>query len=134
MIGFVDHHPFASLALMFGLLAAHEAGHVLTTLAWGGRWTGVVWSGWGVGVRLTLDGLTPRQQVWTVAAGPLAEWVGVAIVAWLWPAGLSWALTVTVLQTVVNGIPWGIVPNDGTRLWRAWRTRRLLVDPHSEEV
>lgn len=118
-------HPVAAIGLAVGLLILHEAGHVLATWAWGGRFDGLAWSGWGIGVRLTVDTLTPRQQAWTVAAGPFAEWVGVGLVALGWPAGLPLALGIAGVQAFANLIPWGRIPNDGTRLWWAWRGRTV---------
>lgn len=111
------------LVLVPGLMiAAHESGHVFMTRWLGGRFAGVVFRGVAVGVRLNMDGLTPGQIAWTLVAGPVAEALIVAVAGLLFPVLLPWWLAVLAADWGLNLVPWGFFPNDGTRLWRLWRT------------
>lgn len=114
------------LAVAVAMVVAHEAGHVLLTLRFGGHWRSIEFRGYAVGVRLFIDGLSPAQLAWTLAAGPLAEGIVIAIAVALWPGKYPWWLLLLGLQWVMNIIPWGRFPNDGTRLWQLWWGQDLL--------
>lgn len=111
---------FAGVAC--ALFIAHESGHVMATRLLGGRWLGVAWHGPLVGVRLSLDGLSPRQVALTLMCGPLAETLCAAVALAIWPSRLPWWLMLLAVEWLANLAPWGFVSNDGTRLWRLWRT------------
>ncbi len=113
------------LALACAMVLAHETGHVVVTRLLGGRWLGVEFRGWMLGVRLSVKSLSLRQVAWTLVAGPLAEAMVVAAFALIWPAELNWWLLILGLQWMMNLIPWGLIPNDGTRLWRILRHHAL---------
>ncbi len=100
------------------LVIAHEAAHVLTTLAYGGRFEGVVVKHViAVGVRIRVDGLSARQVAWTLWAAPIAEGVVLLLAFVGWPSlGLWWALLGSG-QWTLNLIPWPWFPNDGRKLW-----------------
>ena len=103
------------------MLLAHEVGHVGATRLLGGQWLGVTHKGVLVGVRLAVQTLSPRQVAITLAAGPLAE-ILIAIVATLMAPTQEWLWGLLLgLQWIGNVVPWGIIPNDGTRLWQLWR-------------
>lgn len=105
----------------FAMIAAHETAHAVATRVFGGRWEGVVFAGIAVGVRVRVDGLTPRQILATLVAAPLTEGV-VVLVAWLFWPGLEsvWALLLS-LQWALNWCPWLGFPNDGRRAWSLLR-------------
>jgi len=113
------------LGLAAGLVLVHEAGHIAATLRYGGRWQGVVFRGWAVGVRLDVTPLSLRQRLATAWAGPLAEAGAAALLA----AVLAWhgadrvtvaaAPAVAAADGLVNLAPWWPA-NDGARI-RAWR-------------
>lgn len=107
------------------MVTAHESAHILLTRLLGGRWLGLEFRGLMVGVRLSVKSLTLTQVAWTLAAGPLAEALVVALAMWVWPRDWAWWLFMLSLQWVVNVIPWGLIPNDGTRLWKILRQGAL---------
>ncbi|MCY0900441.1 MAG: M50 family metallopeptidase [Firmicutes bacterium] len=108
------------LAMACVLVLAHELGHVLLTHAMGGRWLGIEFRGFMLGVRLSVTSLSLRQVAWTLIAGPLAEALVTFIAALIWPEHLRWWLVLLSVQWTLNLIPWGLIPNDGTRLLRLW--------------
>jgi hypothetical protein len=107
------------------LIVLHEAGHMLATRALGGRILGLVWRGFAVGVWLDVAALSPAAVAWTLIAGPAAEALGAGALAACWPTARPAVLGIGALDLLLNAIPWGLVPNDGTRLWRWWRTGRI---------
>ncbi|MCY0878493.1 MAG: hypothetical protein OWU84_06105 [Firmicutes bacterium] len=113
--------PLMLLAIACAMVLAHELGHVVITHALGGRWLGVEFKGLMLGVRLSVAPLSLRQIAWTLAAGPLAEACVAVGAAALWPEDLRWWLWMLSAQWLFNLFPWGLVPNDGTRLLRLWR-------------
>ena len=118
--------PLRILLLMVAvsMVVAHESGHILITRLLGGRFRGVVFRGWAIGVQLTVDGLSPQSVAWTLLAGPLAEALvfGAAVATDLRNA--QWWALLLFTQWIVNLVPWGVVPNDGTRLWQLWQQCR----------
>ena len=107
--------------VMAAMLLAHELGHVASTQLLGGRFLGVQTRGLMIGVRLSVSSLSTRQVALTLAAGPAAELpVAVAAVA-LFPHDYQWWILILALQWMGNVIPWGMIPNDGTRLWQMWK-------------
>ncbi|NMP24443.1 M50 family metallopeptidase [Sulfobacillus harzensis] len=115
--------PLLVVAIL--MLAAHEAGHVVLTRFLGGRWLGIEFKGIMVGVRLSVKSLSLKQIAWTLAAGPLSE-TYIVVLACLWrPHDAHWFLLLLGLEWVLNLTPWGLFPNDGTRLWRLWRKHAL---------
>ncbi|WP_020375033.1 hypothetical protein [Sulfobacillus thermosulfidooxidans] len=102
------------------MVVVHEMAHVLTALAVGGRWDGLAWRWWAVGVRLRVDGLRPRQVAATLWAAPLAEAVLLASAVVLWPHAWRWWGALAAGQWLVNLMPWPGWPNDGAQLWRLW--------------
>ncbi|PSR23942.1 MAG: hypothetical protein C7B45_01265 [Sulfobacillus acidophilus] len=107
------------------MIAAHELGHVVVTRILGGRWLGVEHQGWMVGVRLSVRSLSNRQIAVTLLAGPSAEIFVVAMASIIAPQYFHWWVLLLLVQWIGNVIPWGIIPNDGTRLWQLWRHRTI---------
>lgn len=106
------------LAMAIGMVIAHEAAHVLTTLACGGRFEGVVVKHViAVGVRIRVDGLSARQVAWTLWAAPLAEGVVLLVALAGWPSLWAWWALLAGAQWGLNLIPWPWFPNDGRKLW-----------------
>ncbi|PSR23290.1 MAG: hypothetical protein C7B47_15960 [Sulfobacillus thermosulfidooxidans] len=108
-----------------GLILLHEGGHMLATRALGGRVLGLVWRGVAVGVRLDVAALSPAAVAWTLIAGPGAAALGAGVLAAAWPPARAAVLLIGGCDFLLNLLPWGVVPNDGTRLWRWWRTGRI---------
>ena len=105
-------------ALMASLLVCiHELGHLVTTWAWGGRITGLVFRGVAVGVRVDITAIAPAHKAWTVAAGLLAE-TGAAGLGCLVHPSLAWPVC-WGCSLLANGIPWWSA-NDASR-WIALR-------------
>lgn len=100
-----------------GLIAVHEMGHLISTIALGGRITGVHFRGLAVGVGVDLSAIAVTRKAWTLAAGLGAE-TGMALLGWLvWP---SWAWVVCWgLSVLANGVPWW--PHNDARRWLALR-------------
>ena len=126
--------PFnVALAPLFivavSMVVIHESGHILITRLLGGRFHHVVFRGWAVGVQLTLDGLSQQSVAWTLLAGPLAEAIVVGVAVATDPRHVQWWAFLLLTQWIVNLVPWGVVPNDGTRLWQLWRQRRPTRNP-----
>lgn len=108
------------------LVIAHEAAHVLTTLACGGRFEGVVVKHvLAVGVRIRVDGLSPRQIAWTLWAAPLAEGVVLLLAFAEWPSLWTWWTLLAGAQWSLNLIPWRWFSNDGRKLWLLARQGRI---------
>ena len=106
------------IGVVVAMIIAHEAAHVLTTLALGGRFDGVfVQHLIAVGVKVRVDGLSRSQVALTLLAAPLAE-VAVTVLAWrFYPsAHLLW-LMVLCAQWALNLTPWPWFPTDGRKLW-----------------
>ena len=112
---------FMLLVVACAMVAAHEAGHALLTRALGGRFLGIHVRGFLVGVRLSVKTLSTRQVAWTLAAGPFAEILVVLAAIVISPKNIHWWLLILALQWIGNLTPWGLIPNDGTRLWQLWR-------------
>ena len=74
------------LIVVVSMVLAHETGHVLITRFLGGRWLGIEFRGYMLGVRLSVKSLSLRQIAWTLIAGPLAEGIVVAIANLIWTA------------------------------------------------
>jgi len=114
------------LILAAGLLAAHELGHVLTTVGFGGRFRGLVVRGLAVGVALDVSGLSTRRRLGTAWAGIGAEMVVAGLVSGLALGGvlnmhlLAWALIILAADAALNLGPWWS-ESDGA-LIRRWRT------------
>lgn len=107
------------------MLLAHEAGHVLSTRMMGGHWLGVQCKGFMIGVRLSITALTHRQVAWTLAAGSISESLVTAFASLIWPHESRWFFLILSLEWLLNLTPWGIISNDGTRLWRLWRNHTV---------
>lgn len=103
------------------MIVAHELGHVAATRMMGGRWLGVARQGFLVGVKLSVAPLSPRQVAATLAAGPTAELLVTMAASVLYPRESTLWLLILALQWIGNVIPWGIIPNDGTRLWQLYK-------------
>lgn len=115
-------HAFWPLLLMAcAMVIAHEAGHVLMACALGGRWLGVEFKGYMLGVKLSVKGLSVRQIACTLVAGPVAEALVAGTATLVWPKDLPLWFLVLILQWIINLIPWGLFPSDGTRLLQIWR-------------
>lgn len=110
------------IAVAVALVVAHELAHVVTTLALGGRFEGVVVKHvLAVGVKIRVDGLSARQIMLTLLAAPVAE-LGVTITASvLAPSARSLWLLLIMVQWGANWVPWWGFPNDGWRLWQLVR-------------
>ncbi|NMP24505.1 hypothetical protein [Sulfobacillus harzensis] len=106
------------IAVAAAMVVAHELAHVVTTLAFGGRFEGVVVKPvLAVGVKIRVDALSARQVAWTLIAAPLAE---VLVVAAAWAIQPSaWRLWLMLLgvQWAMNWTPWPWFSTDGRRLW-----------------
>lgn len=113
------------LVVAVAMLVAHEAGHIILTRVLGGQWLGIEFKGLMLGVRLSVKSLSLKQIAWTLMAGPLFEAYVVGIAALWRPPEAHWFLLLLALQWLINLFPWGIIPNDGTRLWRLWRKHAL---------
>lgn len=120
--------PLLLLVMVCGsMIVAHEAGHVIVTQCLGGKWLGIEFRGYAVGVRLSVHALSSQQLAWTCMAGPLAEAVIALGAVVVWPEQYRWWLLLLTLEWLINLVPWGRFPNDGTRAWRLWRTGVLAA-------
>jgi hypothetical protein len=121
---------FSLIAIMIGvavcMIAAHELGHVVATRILGGRWLGVAHKGFMVGVKLAVKPLSPGQLAITLAAGPAAEIFVTVAASLVYPQHTSLWVLIFALQWIGNVIPWGIIPNDGSRLLQLYR--RGVID------
>jgi len=100
---------------------AHEVGHIVITRVLGGRFLGVEFRGYAIGVRLSVTHLSQQQVAWTLIAGPLAETIVIALALYRWPSLYLWWVLILGLNWCMNVVPWGLFPNDGTRIWHIWR-------------
>ena len=107
------------------LLICHELGHILTTVALGGRFQGVVFRGFALGVVLDLSRLSMRGRLGTVWAGVGAEMAATGAVGVLAGMGFldmrlfAWALIMLAADATLNLGPWWSA-SDGA-LIRQWR-------------
>ncbi len=113
---------FSAVALM-GLILVHELGHIVMAQCVGLtrpprlKMRGLL----AIGVAIDTTHFTPKAIAYTLIAGSWAEWV---LIPAIFLEGLRYAPLLGVLiaaHWLLNWIPWGIFPNDGTRLWRLWR-------------
>lgn len=107
------------------LVIGHELGHILTAMVCGGRFQGLVFRGFAVGVALDVTALSPAQRLATAWAGVVAETGLLALLAlgaqltwWTWTVPF-WALLLLAANAFLNLGPWW-AHNDGARV-RAWR-------------
>lgn len=120
------------LAVVVALIVAHESAHVVTTLAFGGRFDGVVWRHvLAVGVKIRVDALSSRQIAGTLLAAPLAEALVVSVAILLRPQAWGLWLLLLVLQWAMNLVPWPWFPTDGRKLLTLLHGYRIASD---EEV
>lgn len=115
------------LLVACAMIAAHELGHVVSTRLLGGTFLGIQRKGFLVGVRLSVQFLSRKQIAVTLAAGPAAEVLVTALVSWLAPQYAALWVLLLALQWIGNVIPWGLIPNDGTRLWQLWRRGAIEI-------
>lgn len=117
------------LAVAIGMVVIHEAAHVVTTMAIGGRFEGVVVKHvLAVGVKIRVDDLSARQVALTLIAGPLAEVLVVAAAWMLVPGyGLLW-LGLMAIQWTMNLVPWPWFANDGRKLLRLVQLGRVALE------
>lgn len=113
------------LVVAVTMLVAHEAGHVILTRVLGGQWLGIEMKGLMLGVRLSVKSLSLKQIAWTLIAGPLSEAYVIGLASLWRPVEAHWFFLLLALEWLINLTPWGIFPNDGTRLWRIWRHQAL---------
>lgn len=116
------------IAVAVTMVVVHELAHVVTTVALGGRFEGVVVKHVvAVGVKIRVDALSARQVAWTLIAAPLAE-VLVVVGAWaIQPRAWGLWLMLLGVQWVMNLTPWPWFPNDGRKLWLLMRYGRLAL-------
>lgn len=109
----------AWLWVVIVLLVAHELGHLLAMLTSGGRFTGMVFDGWRVGIRYDITAVPVALRAGTALTGSLAELVTV-VVALVLHAGpwLPWCVLGGV-NAIINLVPWH-ASNDGA-VFRALR-------------
>lgn len=106
------------LAVAIGLVVVHETAHVVTTVAFGGRFEGVVVKHvLAVGVKIRVDGLSRRQIAWTLIAAPLAEVLVVTVACAIRPQAWTLWLLLLGLQWAMNWTPWPWFSSDGRKLW-----------------
>lgn len=111
------------------LVVGHETAHVLTTLACGGRFEGIVVRHiLAVGVKIRVDGLSARQVMATLIAAPVAEMAIIAIASWGDPAGMGWWLFLGAGQIGASWIPWWGFPNDGQRFFALLQQGRAALE------
>lgn len=100
------------------MIILHEAAHVLTTLAFGGRFEGVtVRHVIAVGVKIRVDALSTRQIAATLIAAPVAEALVISAAILVRPEAWSLWLLLLGVQWAMNLVPWPWFPNDGRKLW-----------------
>lgn len=67
----------------------------------------------------------PAPARWrTLVAGPLAEWLAIVTAGSLWSSDWRVWISLGLTNALLNVVPWGIVPNDGTQLLRYWAEAR----------
>ncbi len=125
------------LILAAALLAAHELGHIVTTVGLGGHFRGLVFRGVAIGVSLDLTGLSLRRRLQTVWAGTLAELAFAAVLSGLSLAGIvnmhlmAWAIVIVAANATLNLGPWWS-KSDGALIRRFWGQRhRPQHPPHT---
>ena len=107
------------------MVVAHEMAHVVSTLAFGGRFEGVIVKHvLAVGVKIRVDGLSARQIAWTLIAAPVAELLVVAAATIIRPQAWALWLLLLGLQWLMNWTPWPWFPTDGRKLLRLVRQGR----------
>ena len=112
------------------LILGHELAHIVTTVLCGGRFQGLVFRGFAVGVKHDVTPLSVRQRLWTGWAGMATEVVLAGLIAGgalggLWPMPVAlWAVGLAAFDGLLNLGPWW-AHNDGARI-RAWRRELAL--------
>ena len=120
----------ALLLVAQGLIVVHELGHIVATVRSGGRFLGLVFRGFAVGVKLEVSPLSTRQRLWSQAAGPLAEvaaalaLTGAALLSVVPLHLMPWIWGVVGVDGLVNLAPWW-GQNDGARIRTQWRALAL---------
>jgi hypothetical protein len=115
------------LVIAAGLITVHELGHILATVVLGGRFKGLVFRGFALGVKLDLSRLTLRDRLSTVWAGIGAETLAVLGLGVLEECGVvnlhlfAWATLVLAIDAFLNLGPWW-KDSDGS-LIRRWQAR-----------
>lgn len=113
------------IAVATALVVAHELAHVMATVAFGGRFEGIVVKHvLAVGVKIRVDGLSARQVAGTLLAAPVAEGFVVAAAGLIQPQAWGLWLLLLGVQWVMNWVPWPWFPNDGRKLWLLVREGR----------
>ncbi len=117
------------IAVAATMVMAHELAHVVTTVAFGGSFEGIVVKYvLAVGVKIRVDALSARQVAWTLIAGPLAELLVVAAAWAIQPRAWGLWLMLLGVQWVMNLTPWPWFPTDGRRLWTLLHAYRVASD------
>ena len=106
------------------LLMIHEIGHIAAAYIYGGQWLGFQGTFWGIGVRLDLSSSPPPARWRTLVAGPLAEWLAIVTAGSLWSSDWRVWICLGLTNALLNVVPWGVIPNDGTQLLRYWTEAR----------
>ena len=112
------------------LILGHELAHIVTTVLCGGRFQGLVFKGFAVGVRLDVTPLSVQQRIGTGWAGMATEVVLAGLIAGgalagLWSTTMAlWAVGLAVFDMLLNLGPWW-AHNDGARI-RAWHRELAL--------
>ena len=114
------------------LILGHELAHIVTTVLCGGRFQGLVFKGFAVGVKLDVTRLSVRQRIVTGWAGIVTEVVLASLIAagafgGLWPVTVAlWAVGLAGFDMLLNFGPWW-AHNDGARI-RAWHRELAAGD------
>lgn len=110
------------------MIVAHELAHVVATLAFGGRFDGVVVKHvLAVGVKIQVDGLSAQQIAWTLIAAPIAEVLVVAVAFAIRPQAWALWLLLLGLQWAMNFTPWPWFSTDGRKLLRLMQHGRAAL-------
>ncbi|PSR27240.1 MAG: hypothetical protein C7B46_19540 [Sulfobacillus benefaciens] len=114
------HGLLYSAVALLGLVLVHELGHIIMAQCVGVKTPpkikirGIV----AIGVAIDTSKLSRRAIAYTLIAGSWAEWI---LIPAIFIEGSHYAPLLVILiaaHWAFNWIPWGILPNDGTRLWR----------------